>query len=68
MENFDEIDLNDLLVAVQQRIATLKTKAYDELHWGLEPYHNFDSDIVKNRKLEAKILKMLKGVQSSTGK
>ena len=60
MENFDEIDLNDLLVAVQQRIATLKTQARDELHWGLEPYNNFDSDIVKNLKLEAKIiLKML---------
>ncbi len=58
MENFDEIDLNDLLICVQDRIATLKTKAYDEKRWGLDPYNNIDSDIVKNRKLEAKILKI----------
>ena len=59
MDNFDEIDLNDLLVCVQDRIARLKIRAYDEKHWGLDPYNNIDSDIVKNRKLEAKILKML---------
>jgi hypothetical protein len=59
MENFDEIDLNDLLVCVQDRIARLKIRAYDEKLWGLDPYNNIDSDIVKNRKLEAKILKML---------
>ncbi|NBU72759.1 MAG: hypothetical protein EBS53_15170 [Bacteroidetes bacterium] len=62
MDNFDEIDLNDLLVCVQDRIARLKIRAYDEKLWGLDPYNNIDSDIVKNRKLEAKILKMLEGV------
>jgi len=59
MDNFDEIDLNDLLVCVQDRIARLKIRAYDEKLWGLDPYSNIDSDIVKNRKLEAKLLKML---------
>lgn len=59
MDNFDEVDLNDLLVCVQDRIARLKIRAYDEKLWGLDPYNNIDSDIVKNRKLEAKILKML---------
>jgi hypothetical protein len=59
MDNFDEIDLNDLLVCVQDRIARLKIRAYDEKHWGLDPYSNIDADLVKACSLEKKILKML---------
>jgi hypothetical protein len=55
MENFDEIDLNHLLVLVQDKISHLRGRSLEERIFVEDTLEEFVA-------LEAKILKMLDGV------